>query len=249
MGDEPNRSVTMQELPEMRRKTEAVSQLLRNQVTAHLETLRPLLAPERVFGKYAAGKVEVNGADRALAEVQQLYRPFASKPYDLPRDFDTNWLTLVGSALQLHPWEYLHPVQGKPITMTSPLRWMVNYRANYTLSQVRNALAGTESVRPEYLRQFVVNALVLQVVLARNSGLVQLFADLRYELKTEKPGELQGLQVVTVASCLPSFRPPDDLIAAATAFSGVPSFIELADLEAVKSPKDTLKEKLEELTR
>ena len=249
MGDEPGRALTIQELPEMRRKTEAVSQLLRNQITAHLETLRPLLAPERVFGKYATGKLEVNGAERALAEVQQLYRPFANKPYDLPRDFDSNWLTLVGSSLQLHPWEWVHPVQGKPITMTSPLRWMVNYRTNYTLSQVRAVLAGSETGRPEYLRQFVVNVLVLQVVLARNPGLVQLFADLRYELKTEKPDELQGLRVATLSSCLPSFRPADDLIAAATAFSGVPSFIELADLEAVKSPRDTLKEKLEELTR
>ena len=233
----------------MRRKTEAVSQFLQKQLTAHLETLRPLTSPERVFGKYAGGRVDVPGADRALMELQQQYRPFASKPYDLPRDFDTNWLTLVGSALELHPWEYVHPVQGKPITMTAPLRWVLNYKTNYSLAQVKKVLAGTETVRPEYLRQFVVNALVLQVMLARNPGLVQLFADLRYELKTEKPDNLQGLPVVAVVSCLPSFRPADDLIQSATAFSGVPAFIELADLDALKSPRDTLKEKLEELTR
>jgi hypothetical protein len=249
MSDEAGRTLTVQELPELRRKTEAVSQFLQKQLAAHLETLRPLLSPERVFGKIAGGKVDVPGADRALMELQQNYRPFASKPYDLPRDLDTNWLTLVGSALELHAWEYVHSVQGKPITMTSPLRWVVNYRANYTLGQVRGVLAGKETLRPEYLRQFVVNALALQQVLARNAGLVQLFADLRYELKTEKPGELQGLPVATITSCLPSFRPADDLIQAATAFSGVPAFIELADLDALKSPKDALKDKLEEITR
>jgi len=249
MSDQPAKTLTVQELPELRRKTEAVSQFLQKQLAAHLETLRPLTSPERVFGKLAGGKVDVAGAERALMELQQHYRPFASKPYDLPRDLDPNWLTLVGSSLQLHPWEYAHSVEGKPITMTSPLRWVINYHANYTLGQVKNVLVGKESVRPESLRQFVVNALVLQIMLARIPGLVQLFADLRYELKTEKPENLQGLPVVTVTSCLPSFRPADELIQAATAFSGVPAFIELADLDALKSPKDTLKEKLEELIR
>jgi hypothetical protein len=60
---------------------------------------------------------------------------------------------------------------------------------------------------------------------------------------------LPKLPLVTITSCLPSFRPADDLILAATAFSGVPAFIELVDVDAVKSPKDTLKEKIEELLR
>jgi len=249
MNDQPAKTLTVQELPELRRKTEAVSQFLQKQLAAHLETLRPLTSPERVFGKLAGGKVDVAGAERALMELQQHYRPFASKPYDLPRDLDTNWLTLIGNALELHSWEYMHSVGDKPIAMTSPLRWVLNYKTNYSLAQVKKVLAGTETVRPEYLRQFVVNALVLQIMLARNPGLVQLFADLRYELKTEKPENLQDLPVVTIISCLPSFRPADDLIQSATAFSGVPAFIELADLDALKSPRDTLKEKLEEITR
>src|SRR5262249_48045017 len=160
------------------------------------------------------------------------------KPYDLPRDFDTHWLTLTGNSLELHPWEYNHLVQDRSITMTSPVRWVVNYRTNYPLTQVKNVLAGKETARPEYLRQFVVNSLVLQIVVARNPGLGQLFSDLRYELKTHTPEDLRGLPVLAITSCLPSFRPADDLIAAAAAFSGVPAFIELADLEAIKSPKD-----------
>ena len=249
MSDDASRTLSMQELPELRRKTEAVSQFLRSQIAAHLETLRPLVAPERLFGKYAGGKMEVNGAERALTDLQQHYRPFTNKPYDLPRDFDTAWLTLVGSTLELYPWEYTHAVQGKPVTLTSPVCWAVNFRSNYSLTQVKNVLAGKEVARLDYLRQFVVNALVLQLVLARSPGLVQLFADLRYELKAEARSEFQGLPLTTATSCLPSFRPADDLIQAATAFSGVPAFIELADLDALKNPKDTLKEKLEEITR
>jgi hypothetical protein len=249
MNQEPNTALTLEELPELRRKTEAVARFLQQQIATHLETLRPLFAPERILGKYAGGKVDVPGAERAFTELQQSYRPFTRKPYDLPETLDPNWLTLVGSAVELHPWEYVHPVQGKLVTMSSPVRWVVNYRANYALSQVKSVLAGKETVRPEHLRQFVVNALVLQLMLSRIPGLGKLFQDLRYELKTETPPELKGLPVVTITSCLASFRPADDLIQAATAFSGIPAFIELLDLDAVKSPKDTLRENIEELLR
>jgi len=249
MSEPTGTTLTLQELPELRRKTEAVSRFLRAQIAAHLETLRPLFAPERILGKYAGGKTEVSGAERALAELRQNYAPFTGKPYDLPETLDQNWLTLVGNALELHPWEYAHQVQGKLITMTCPIRWVVNYRANYTLAQVKSMLGGRETVRHEYLRQFAINALVLQLMLARNPGVGRLFQDLRYELKTESPLDLKGLPIVTITSCLASFRPADDLIQAATAFSGVPAFIELLNLEAVQTPKDTLKERLEELLK
>ena len=247
MSEETGKAVSLPELPELRRKTEAISRFLKTQIAAHLETLRPLFAPERILGKYAGGKMEVTGAERALAELRQSYTPFSSKPYDLPETLDLNWLTLIGNTLELHPWEYVHQVQGKPITMTSPVRWVVSFRSNYTLTQVKNVLAGQEAVRLEYLRQFVVNSLVLSLALNRNPGLVQLFQDLGYELKVEAPSDLKKLPVLTITSTLASFRPADDLIAAATAFSGVPAFIELIDTNALHRTTDTLQTRLEAL--
>src|SRR5438552_12950812 len=196
MSEESAKELSLEDLPELRRKTESVSRFLRDQIAAHLETLRPMFAPERIFGKYAGGKVEAPGAERTLAELQKNYRAFTHKPYDLPETFDSNWLTLVGNALELHPWDYAYQAQGKPVTMSSPVRWVINYRANYTLAQVKSALNGKETVRPDYLRQFVVNALVLQLVLNRNPGMMQLFGDLRYELKAEDAADLKGRPVV-----------------------------------------------------
>src|SRR5205823_5055539 len=180
--------------------------------------------------------VEVQGSDRVLSDLQQSYKPFTRKPYDLPETLDSGWLGLVGSALELYPWEYIHPVQGKPITITAPERWVINYRSNYTLAQLKTALEGKQAARPEYLRQFVVNALVLQATLQRNPGLVKLFDDMRYEVKTETAPDIKGLQVITITSHLTTFRPADDILAAATAFSGVPAFIELIDLEVAAAP-------------
>src|SRR5439155_12582496 len=142
MSEAPGKVLSLQELPELRRKTESVSRFLREQIAAHLETLRPLFAPERVFGKYAGGKVDLPGVERTFAELQQSYSAFTHKPYDLPETLDPNWLTLVGNALELHAWEYAYQAQGKPIMMTSPVRWVVNYRANYTLAQVKRVLDG-----------------------------------------------------------------------------------------------------------
>jgi hypothetical protein len=249
VSDDTSKPLALEDLPELRRKTEAVSGFLREQIAAHLETLRPLFAPERAFGKYAGGKVDVPGVERTFADLQQSYKAFTHRPYDLPETLDPNWLTLVGNAPELHPWQYAHQVQGKPITMSSPVRWVVNYRANYTLAQVKAVLEGKETVRADYLRQFVVNALVLQVALNRSPGLVQLFNDLRYEIKTETPPDLKGLPIVTITSCLTSFRPADELISAATAFSGVPAFIELLNLDAVQTPKDSLKDNLQRLLK
>lgn len=227
--------------------------MLHEQLKQHSDTIRPLLAPERVFGKYAGGKSDVPGAERALAELQQAYRDFSTKPFDLPAEFDPHWLTLVGNRLDLHPWDYSHEAktgtETKTITMTSPLRWVLSYSSNYSVSQAKQVLAGKEPRRPEYLRQFVVSALVLPLVVSRFPGLTQLFVDLRYDLKVAVSSELPKLPLSIVSSCLSSFRPADDLILAATAFSGVPAFIELVDLNEIKNPKDTLKERLEEIAR
>lgn len=247
MTEEPGKDLTLQQLPELRRKTEAVSRFLQRQIEVHLETLRPLFAPDRILGKLAGGKVEVLGAERAMVELQQNYKPFTRKPYDLPETLDPHWLTLVGSTLVLHPWEYPHPAQGKTIVMSSPVCWVLSYRSNYSLAEVKAALGGNTAARPEYVRQFVVNALVLQLALNHNPGLAQLFQDLRYELKVEPSVELKGLPVVTITSSLKSFRPSDDLIAAATAFSGVPAFIELLDIEAFHRVPDPMQARIEAL--
>jgi hypothetical protein len=58
MSKDETRKVSLEELPELRRKTEAVSNFLHGQLAQHLETLRPLVAPERVLGKYAGASSE-----------------------------------------------------------------------------------------------------------------------------------------------------------------------------------------------
>lgn len=239
--------IALQDLPGLRSKTERVSEALGKQLSTHLETLKPMYATERIFGKFAGGKLDVPSDERALADVKEKFKAYSEKPFNLPSIFEPHWLTLVGSAMELIPWEYVHDVGGRKITMTAPLRWVLNYKSGVSIGKLRAAVTGEAKLPPEVIRQFVVNALALQAVLRFTPGFVPLFADLRYEMKTEAMPEFAGLPLVTVTSCLETFRPADDLISAATAFSGVPAFVELIDIEASKNPRDLLKERIEHL--
>jgi hypothetical protein len=245
--------LTFEKLPELRSKTEIISRFLQEQLQSHLETLRPILAPERLIGRTVGAKAELAAGERALAQLQQSYKPFAALPFDLPSEFDQYWLTLVGNRVALYPWEYVHSASNgretRSITMTSPVRWVVNYTSGYTLSQFREAVTGKGAARPEHVRQFVVNALVIQLMFAHTPGLGPLFADLRYQVQTQSAPDLPKLPLTTITSILPSFRPSDDLILSATNFSGVPAFIEIIDIDAVGRLPDPLRDRLEERLR
>jgi hypothetical protein len=186
-------------------------------------------------------------------QLQQAYRHFTARPFDLPSEFDPYWLTLVGNRLTLYPWEYVFEAQAgaetKSIAMASPVRWVMNFTSTYSLAHVRQALVGKTERRPEHMRQFVVNSLVTQLVIAQMPGLIPLFADLRYQLRTDPASELGSLPLTTITSGLPSFRPSDDLIVTATNFSGVPAFIELIDIDALMDLPDPLRIRIEDLLR
>jgi hypothetical protein len=236
------------ELTMQRQQTEAVSMILLSQLQDYLETLKPLLAPQRLLGKYVGGKAEVPGADRALAQLQELYKGLPIQPYNLPRDFDSQWLTLIGDDIQVHPWEYCHEVKTengvKGITITSPLSWVVTFGGQYTFSQFRLALSGKEPRRKEHVRQFAINAIVTHMVFSANPGLIRLFTDLRYEVKMGSVEPFPGLPLTMLNGCLRSRRPDDSVILAATAFSGVPVFIELADPGNIPNFPDPLRGKV-----
>jgi hypothetical protein len=245
------KNLTFEQLADLREKTEAISQFLQKQLKAYLETLRPLLGPRRLLGKYTGVKEEVVGADRAFTQLQEQYKGVCARPFALPPELDADLLSNIDNRLDLFPWEYTHHAKGeretKPITIASPGRWVLTYGSEYTLSQVAQALAGSEQRRSNAVRQFVVNALVMHAMLAKFPGITQLLTDLRYDVQTEKSPALGDLPLVSIRSCLPSFRPADNLMLTAIHFSGVPAFIELIDIEALNTLQDPLKLRIEKI--
>ena len=249
----PQNPLTFQEVPALRKKTEAISQFLQHRLTSYIDTFKPLLAPERFLGKYAGGRGDIPGGDKALAQLDQAYKELAGKPLDLPREFEPEWLLASGSRIELHRHEYVHQAAAadasKAIRITSPVRWIMTCGSTVTPFQVMQAVAGREHTPREALTQFAVNALVMQLVLTRTPGLVELFNDLRFELRTEFFPETGKLPFLTVTSLLPSFRPADELILTATEFSGVSAFIELIDPDAIAILQDPLRTAIDGLLK
>jgi hypothetical protein len=246
-------TLTFEQLAKLREQTEAIAGFLRNRLKGYLETLRPLFAPRRLLGKYVDRKEDVSGSEKAVAQVREKFKEVCGAPFSLTPDLDNDVLASVDNRPELYPWEYTYEAEGegepRALVITSPVRWVLTYRSGYTLSQLRQALAGKHERRSADVRQFVVNALVMQLFLARYPGIAQLLSDLRFEVQVDKCPGLGALPFVTLSACLPSFRPADNLILMATRFAGVSNFVELIDVEAVHALQDPLMPRIEELLR
>jgi hypothetical protein len=249
-GGDP-RSLTIQELADLRSKTQAISDTLHARISGHLETLRPLFAPRRLLGKFSGGSArrdDVAGAEKTVSSIKARYKELAGRPFALKTELADDALTTIDPRLELYPWEYAHEATGagetKTISITSPLRWVMSYSSGYTLHQVREVIAGREEKRAGDLQQFVVNALVMGSMLEKFPSLVRLIEDLRFEMGQEIATDMRNLPMVSLSSNLTSFRPPDDLLVTATGFSGVDAFIELVDRDALDSMRDPLREQL-----
>jgi len=252
-ADTTAKTLTFEQLVDLREKTETIAQFLQNQLRTYLETLRPLFSPRRVFGKFVGGKEEIAGAEKAFAQLRTQFQGICAKPFSLPPELNSDVLSDIDGRIEIFPWEYLHEAKNqketKFLTITSPVRWVLSYSSGYTLSQLRQTLSGQQERRSDYIRQFVINALVISIMFEKFPGLRQVLTDLRYQVVIQKYAELGELQLVTITSCLSSFLPADDLVLTATRFSGVPAFIELIDLETIPIILDPLKLRIEQLTR
>jgi hypothetical protein len=117
-----------------------------------------------------------------------------------------------------------------------------------SVAQAIQAFARKQDRRgTDQLRQFGVNELVMQALIGRSSGLTTLLGELRYNVGTQFHPALSGLPLVVIQSHIPTFLPPEPVIAAATALSGVPAFIELIDVEAGRKLADPFKEHIFQL--
>jgi hypothetical protein len=239
--------LTLEKLAEVRRKSDAISVSVRDSLTGYLETLRPLVAPARVFGRFAGGS-ETAGAGKALKSLAEQYEALAGPPFMAPREFDSDWLKDVSDRLVLHPWDYTHKTAGsgdaRDIMITSPVSWILTFHCEYTPQQLRQVLSGQTARRAEFVRTFLTSVLAVKVALEQHPGIAALLTGLRYTVEQRQVPEFGQLTVTTISSCLPAFLPGDDLLLAATGFSGVDAFNEVIDLDAIESLTDPLKEEL-----
>src|SRR5262245_30581928 len=210
------RAVSIEELSGVRQKTESVAPLLRTRLERHLETLQPVLSPRRLLGRHVRGgtRDDALGADRALHELRERFAAVCGRPFNLNKELGEEPLGIEPIA-ELHPYTYEYSLREpeRTVTITSPVRWILSFRCDYALADLRKAVQERTGLRAADARQFVLNALVTGALLEKFPEIASLLNDLRYEVAVEK---LEGLGELACASiriaALPSFRPADSVI-------------------------------------
>jgi hypothetical protein len=235
-------SLTLDQLPALRERTDKAAARIHARLSEHLDTVQMLFSPRRVLGRYVQTTDGIPGprGDKAHLQIKEQFAQISGKPYALAGDLGEEPLP-IGQKLDLQPWRYDHVIDDHTITITSPLRWALCYSGAYTPDELRKTLATGADRRASDLRQYLVGALALRLLLEAFPGIEALFADLGYEVIVEPNLSLGPLAIVSIRSTVPTFRPADDLILTATRFSGVPAFFELiadADLRAIESARD-----------
>ncbi|MBL8043527.1 MAG: hypothetical protein JNL86_11480 [Nitrospira sp.] len=243
-------TLTLDQVASLREKTDAVSRILDSRLRVYIETLKPLLAPRRLLGRHVGSRDDVNGSDLALTRLKELYREVSRSPFGLPLEFPDTALAQLDSQPAIYRWEYTHRAKSerdsKDVTITSPVQWVLSFESGLTLSQVHSMVESRMERKTEVLRQFVVNALVMQLLMKSQPNLVQLLAALRYQMDMKPLPGLGALSFVTITAPLTSFRPADDVLLMTTRFSGVLAFVELISLELIEHVEDPLRLQLQQ---
>ena len=245
----PAESLNIEQLLRLHTLTKEVSKVCQKQLRGYLDTMALLFRPRRTFGDAMEGseRESVGGSEKTVAELRELYRKVALRPFDLRPELSIP-LESISTQIQLYEWEYLHQTktdQGfRSIKVTSPLTWVISYSSNYSLHMLRQVLAGKEERDSEAVRAYVLRACIMHFHFARFPAIAELLAALRYHVEVRHSPETGDLPLVTVSAPFATIRPPDNLVTIASGLAGGTSFSEVLDVATVQNLRDPLREHL-----
>jgi len=245
----PADTLNIEQLLRLHTLTKEVSKVCQKQLRGYLDTMALLFRPRRTFGDAMEGaeRESVGGSERTVAELRDLYRKVALRPFDLRPELSLP-IESISTQMQLNEWEYTHQTkteQGfRAIKVTSPLTWVISYSSTYSLPMLRQVLAGKEERDSEAVRAYVLRACIMHFHLARFSNIAELLAALRYRVEVRHAPETGDLPLVTVSAPFATIRPPDSLVTIASGLAGGASFSEVLDVSTVHNLRDPLREQL-----
>ena len=241
--------INVEQLLRLHALTREVSRFCQKQLRGYLDTMSLLFRPRRILGEAIEGgeKDSVGGSERTVTELRELYRKVAVRPFELRPELGVP-IESISTQMQLHEWEYLHETKTdrgfQSIKVTSPLTWVLAYSSPYSLSMVRQVLAGQEKGKPDDVRAFVLRACVLHLQFMKFPAITELFAGLRYRIEVRHSPEMGELPLVTISAPLATVRPPDNLVTTASGLTGGTSFAEVLDLGSVQNLPDPFRQEI-----
>lgn len=227
--------------------TKDIAQASARRLKTQIDAMAPLFRPRRFLGDHidSTSKESAAGADRNLAELQELYARVAIKPFDLRPELRKP-LESVSTQFQLDEWEYTHATPSdhgwNSIRVTTPLTWVLSYATSYSLGSLRGVVTGVAQRDPEAVRAFVLRACLMFELFEKIPAIKTLFESLRYQVEVRRSPQLGELPLITISAPFKTFRPSDDLVATAAGLAGGASFTEILDLESIRNLSDPLRD-------
>ena len=250
----PAEALNVEQLLHLHTLTKEVAKVCQKQLRGYLETMALLFRPRRILGDAIEGaeRESAGGSERNVAELRELYRKVAQRPFDLRPELSLP-LESVSTQMQLYEWEYLHQIKTdrgwRSIKVTSPLTWVLVYSSTYSLPMLRQVLAGNEERDSEAVRSFVLRACLMHLHFTKFPAIADLLAGLRYRVEVRQTPETGDLPLVTLSAPFSTVRPPDTLVTVASGLAGGASFAEVLDLSTVKNLQDPLREQVAAIFR
>src|SRR5262245_19130629 len=251
---DPAGSLNVEQLLHLHSLTKEVSKFCQKQLRSYLDTMALLFRPRRILGDAIEGgeRESVGGSEKTLTELRELYRKVALRPFDLRPELSTP-LETISTQMQLYEWEYQHEAKTErgwhSIKVTAPLTWVIAYSSPYSLSMVRQVLAGKEERDAEAVKAFALRACILHLQFAKFPAISDLFAGLRYRVEVRRSPEMGELPLVTVAAPIATLPPPDNLVTMASGLAGGTTFAEVLDINTVKNLQDPFREEIAAILR
>jgi len=247
----PVKEIDMQEMGRARQASQKISGFLRKRLNDYLQTLTPLFAPRKILGEFmeSAFKERVHGADANFIALEEAFKTLARETFDIPAKLNTP-IPNIRNQLEIYPWEYRYLIgsdAGRPVVITSPVRWNLGYSCGTSLSDLMRHQTGEEKLEAAEIRDFTIRALTLHKLVETSPAIKAMLRDLRFPVSAETASATGDLPLIVVGSDLATFRPQDELIETVTQLSGKPVFEELIDLDAIESLPDPFKVKVLEL--
>src|ERR1700728_4389450 len=107
----PAEDLKIEQLLHLHTLTKDVAKLCQKQLRGYLDTIALLFRPRRILGDAMEGaeRESVGGSDRTVAELREIYRKVAARPFALRPELSIP-LESVSTQMQLYEWEYLHQI-------------------------------------------------------------------------------------------------------------------------------------------
>jgi hypothetical protein len=234
--------------------TRDVAQACLKQLKAHIEAMAPLFRPRRFLGDHmeGTGREGIASADKNLADLQELYRKVAIKPFDLRPELKAP-LASVATQFQLHEWEYVHaaktPKGWEQIRVAAPLTWVLTFASPYSINTLADVVTGNAARDTDAVRDYVLHACLMHELFRKFPSLGELLAGLRFKVEIRRSPQLGELPLVTVSAPFQTARPSDDLVVMAAGLAGGAKFTEVLDLDSVRTLSDPLRDETVKILR